>query len=98
MYKRKYIVRGRQAYLSYVMFTFPFYYYDYRNKKAGKTHTHTHTPNSRYFWHHSCIFSYICTVLKWKVPKPTPTQRVQAEKVSSVDSDLLPVDLSLIHI
>ena len=41
MYKRKYIVLGRQAYLSYVMFTFPFYYYAYSNKKAGKTHTHT---------------------------------------------------------
>ena len=37
MYERKYIVRGRQAYLSFVMFTFPFYSYDYRNKKAGKT-------------------------------------------------------------
>ena len=41
--RRKYIVRGRQACLSYVLFTFPFYYYHYRNKKAGKTHTHTHT-------------------------------------------------------
>ena len=35
MYERKYIVRGRQAYLSYVMFTFPFYYYDYRNKNLN---------------------------------------------------------------
>ena len=43
MYERKYVVHGREAYLNYVMFTFPFYYYDYRNKKAGMTHTHTHT-------------------------------------------------------
>ena len=53
---------------------------------------HKHTHNSRYFWPHSCLFSYICTLFKWKVPKRTPTQCVQAEKVSSVDSDLLPVD------
>ena len=33
-------------------------------------------------------------VYKRQVPKPTPTQRVQAEKVSTVDSDLLPVDCS----
>ena len=45
-YKRKYIVGGRQAYLTYVLFTFPFYYYDYRNKKTGKTHSLTHTPVS----------------------------------------------------
>ena len=66
------------------MFTFPFYYYDYRNKKAGKTrartHSHTHAQNSRYFWPHSFLFSYICMLFKWRVPKPIPTQRVQDEK------------------
>ena len=42
MYEWKYIVPGGQAYLNYVMFTFPkFYYCDYCNKKAGRTHTHT---------------------------------------------------------
>ena len=48
-----------------------------------------HIQNSRYFWPYSCLFYYVCTLFKWKVPKPTPTQRVQAEKV---DIDLLPVD------
>ena len=65
------IIKYKYFFLSYVLFTFPFYYYDYRNEKVGKTHTHTHS--SRYFWPHSCLFSYICKLFKWKVPKPTPT-------------------------
>ena len=32
-------------------------------KRQGR---HTHTYSSRYFWPHSCLFSYICTVLNGK--------------------------------
>ena len=42
-------------------------------RDSTHTHTHTHTHNSRYFWPHSCLFSYICTLFKWKAPKPTQT-------------------------
>ena len=78
MYERKYIVCGRQAYLNYVMFTFQFYYYDYRNKKAGKTHIHmrTHACTHTQFalFQASLMFIVlICTLFKWKVPKPIPT-------------------------
>ena len=59
-------------------------------KLISVSYTHLDVyKRQRYFWPHSCLFSYICTLFKWKVPKPTPTQRVQAEKM---DIDLLPVD------
>ena len=42
MYERKYIVRGRQAYLSYVMFTFHFIIMTTAIKRQG-THTVSYT-------------------------------------------------------
>ena len=74
------------------LFTFPFYYYDYRNKKAGKTHTHTHTHTIRVI--SGLIHVYFLTFARFLNGKcRTHTNITNASrKVSSVDSDLLPVD------
>ena len=53
-------------------------------RDSTHTHTHTHTQFAL-FWPHSCLFSYICTLFKWKVPKPTPTDVYKRQvQVSSV--------------
>ena len=44
-------------------------HFNYFHVPVSYTHL---THNSRYFWPHSCLFSYICTLFKWKVLSPYP--------------------------